>query len=234
MDFWLKPPLSAPHNPYAVYDLSMTRIVEFADTLYPDGLRELKWPPPALFCEGDISLLSARSIAVVGTRRMSEYGKVVTEKFVTDLVGLGWCIVSGLARGVDRVTHESCLRAGGKTIAVLAHGLDMTYPPEHAHLRQEIVAQGGLILSEHAWGEALTRQRLALRNRIVVGLSQCVLVTESPRSSGTKITVGWAADQGKDVYVVPGPVTDPTYDGSAELMREGCIAVTSVQDIMSV
>ncbi|MFH1244493.1 MAG: DNA-processing protein DprA, partial [bacterium] len=177
--------------------------------------------------------------AVVGTRRMSEYGRMVTEKFVRGLVGAGWIIVSGLARGVDRVAHETCLSAGrhacvgGKTIAVLAHGLDMTYPPEHVELRKQIVKSGGLVISEHPGGVSLTKQNLAVRNRIVVGISQCVLVTESPKSSGTKITVRFAADQGKDVYIVPGPINDPTYEGSVELIRDGCIPVGKVEDIMS-
>lgn len=209
----------------------MTQIVEKDDNLYPESLRQIGWPPPALFYEGDVNLLSVKNIAVVGTRRMSVYGRQVTEKFVRELVQNDWCIVSGLARGVDRVAHETALRMGGQTIAVLSHGLQMTYPPEHVNLRKRIVASGGLVLTEHPDGEGLTKQRLALRNRIVVGISKCVLVTESPRSSGTKITVGWAADQGKDVYVVPGPIDDPTYEGSVELMRDGCIAVSSAKDI---
>lgn len=210
----------------------MYKIIEKSDSLYPEGLLELKWPPPVLFCEGNIALLKAKNIAVVGTRRMSVYGRQVTETFTRDLVKNGWCIVSGLARGVDRTAHETALKYKGETVAVLAHGLDMTYPPEHAELRKRIVTSGGLVLSEYPEGEPLTKQRLALRNRIVVGLSECVLVTESPKSSGTKITVGWAADAGKDVYVVPGPVNDPTYEGSVELLREGCIAAGSVQDII--
>lgn len=209
------------------------QLIEKTNSWYPESLRQLRWPPPALFCEGNMSLLTAKNIAVVGTRRMTEYGQAVTEKFVTGLVNNGWVIVSGLARGVDRVAHETCLQCGGKTIAVLAHGLAMTYPPEHAQLRQKIVKYGGLVLSEHPHDEKLTRQRLALRNRIVVGLSQAVLVTESPKSSGTKITVGWAAEQGKDVYVVPGPVNDPTYEGSVELMRDGGIPVYTPEDIIS-
>lgn len=206
-------------------------VIEKNDSLYPERLNQLKWPPPALFCEGDVNLLEGRNIAVVGTRKMSQYGAGVTMSFVRDLVKAGWVIVSGLARGVDRVAHEECLKTRGKTIAVLAHGLQITYPPEHVSLRRRVVESGGLIVSEWPWGEGLTKQRLALRNRIVVGLSRCVLVTEAPRSSGTKITVGWAADQGKDVFVVPGPINDPTYEGSTELMREGCIAVGSIRDI---
>ncbi len=207
------------------------------DVRYPEALRQIGWPPEKLYYEGSIDLLNGKNIAVVGTRRMSEYGRMVTEKFVRGLVLEGWTIVSGLARGVDRVAHETCLSAGrlagGKTIAVLAHGLDMTYPPEHVELRRRIVESGGLVVSEHSLGVRLTKQNLAVRNRIVVGISQCVLVTESPKSSGTKITVRFAADQGKDVYIVPGPINYPTYEGSVELIRDGCIPVGKVEDIMS-
>lgn len=201
---------------------------------YPEALRQIAWVPERLYFEGDISLLNGgKNIAVVGTRRMSEYGRSVTEQFVRELVGDGWVIVSGLARGVDRVAHETCLNGGGRTIAVLAHGLDMTYPSEHTELRKRIVQSSGLIISEHKDGVSLTKQNLAVRNRIVVAISECVLVTESPKSSGTKITVRFAADQGKDVYIIPGPINDPTYEGSVELMRDGCIPVSSTKDIMS-
>ena len=200
---------------------------------YPESLRQIAWVPERLFYEGDINLINnPKNIAVVGTRRMSEYGREVTAKFTKELVNDDWVIVSGLARGVDRVAHETCLENGGKTIAVLAHGLDMTYPSEHQKLRDVIVSRGGLIVSEHPEGIPLTKQNLAVRNRIVVGISSCVLVTESPKSSGTKITVKFAANAGIDVYVIPGPINDPTYEGSTELMREGCIPVFSPMDII--
>ena len=205
--------------------------IDKLDPKYPESLRQIGWPPERLYYEGNIDLLNGANIAVVGTRRMSEYGRMVTEKFVRGLVARDLCIVSGLARGVDRVAHETCLASGGKTIAVLAHGLDMTYPSEHTELRRQIIRSGGLVISEHAEGAKLTKQNLAVRNRIIVGISECVLVTESPKSSGTKITVRFAADAGKDVYIVPGPINDPTYEGSTELIRDGCIPVGRVEDI---
>lgn len=209
----------------------MYQWIEKSDSRYPESLRQLSWPPERLYYEGNLELLSGKNIAVVGTRRMSSYGEEVTKKFTKELVEKGWNIVSGLARGVDRVAHETAIGYKGSTLAVLAHGLDMTYPPEHVQLRRRIVESGGLILSEHAEGVGLTKQSLALRNRIVVGISQAVLVTESPKSSGTKITVKFAADAGRDVYIVPGPINDPTYEGSVELMRDGCIPVSRVEDI---
>jgi DNA processing protein len=200
--------------------------------LYPEALRQIAWVPERLYYEGEINLINnLKNIAVVGTRRMSEYGREVTAKFSKELVQDGWVIVSGLARGVDRVAHETCLKYGGKTIAVLAHGLDMTYPSEHAELRRQIVARGGLIVSEHKEGVPLTKQNLAVRNRIVVGISACVLVTESPKSSGTKITVKFAANAGIDVYVIPGPIkTRHTREHRAN--EDGCIPVYLVKDIM--
>lgn len=213
------------------YHRAMALWIDRSDPRYPEGLRQIGWPPEQLYYEGNIDLLNGKNIAVVGTRRMSEYGRMVTQKFVRGLVEAGWTIVSGLARGVDRVAHERCLQARGKTIAVLAHGLDMTYPSEHVELRRRIVVSGGLVVSEHTEGIRLTKQNLAMRNRIVVGISQCVLVTESPKSSGTKITVRFAADAGRDVYIVPGPINDPTYEGSVELIRDGCIPVSRVEGI---
>ena len=149
----------------------MYQMIEKVDPRYPEELRQIGWPPERLYYEGDIGLLNGKNIAVVGTRRMSEYGREVTVKFTNDLVKEGWTIVSGLARGVDRVAHETCIANGGKTIAVLAHGLDKTYPPEHAGLRRIIIEHGGLVISEHTNGVGLTKQNLAVRNRIVVGIS---------------------------------------------------------------
>lgn len=203
------------------------------DRLFSKKLLHINWPPLGLFCEGEVGLLQRNKLlAVVGTRKVTEYGARATKQFVSALVRRGFIIVSGMARGVDKIAHETCLDNNGKTIAVLAHGLDMTYPPEHRELRKKIVRQGGLVLSEYPPGEKLTKQHLALRNRIVVGLSTAVLVTESPKSSGTKITVGFAADQGKDVYVVPGPINYPTYVGSVEIIRDGGIPVSSPDEIM--
>jgi DNA processing protein len=207
--------------------------IQFDSASYPVGLANGKYPPEALYVEGDPALLNhPRLIAVVGTRRMSEYGRRVTELFVKELVKQDYVIVSGLARGVDRVAHETCLSNGGKTIAVLAHGLSMTYPPEHKKLREVIVSHGGLLVSEHESDVGLTKQQLILRNRIVVGISTSILVAESPKSSGTQNTAGWAAEMGKEVYVVPGPVGDPTYEGSVELIRDGCIPVSSPSDLI--
>ncbi len=185
-----------------------------------------------LYLLGDTQCLREKCIAVVGTRRVSAYGARVTKQFTEGLVRNGWCIVSGLARGVDGIAHRTALANGGKTIAVLAHGLDYCYPPEHAGLKEEILAKGGLLVSEYENGVRPTPDKFRARNRILVALSRAVLVTAAPHKSGTKITVGYAADAGKDVYVVPGPVDDVTCNGATEILRDGGVPVATANDLI--
>lgn len=173
-----------------------------------------------------------RRVAVVGTRRVSAYGARVTEQFVRELVKNNWCIVSGLARGVDGIAHQTAIENGGKTIAVLAHGLDYCYPPEHRELKQEILDQGGLLVSEYAPGTPPTPDRFRARNKVLVDLVEVVLVTATPHKSGTKITVRHAADAGKDVYVIPGPIDDVTCQGATEIIMNGGIPVGTPKDLI--
>ncbi len=163
---------------------------------------------------------------------MSAYGKEMAEWFVTALVKNDWCIVSGLARGVDRVAHQTCLDAGGHTIAVLAHGFNHCYPSEHKDLRERILKQEGLLVSEYAEGVGPTQDQFRARDVLMAKLSQAVLVIEAPRKSGTKITVRAAADEGINAYVVPGPITQISYHGSVEIIRNGGIPVYNPQDLL--
>lgn len=163
---------------------------------------------------------------------MSGYGQLMAERFTHELVKQGWVIVSGLARGVDRVAHETCLNLGGRTIAVLAHGVDLCYPPEHAGLKQRILDSGGLLVSEYAEGRKPTPDKFRRRDRLMVKLAQAVLVVESPRKSGVKITVREAAETGKDVFVITGPLTQESYYGSVEIIRDGGIPVYNPQDLI--
>ncbi len=187
---------------------------------------------------GDKKCLAYPTVCVVGSRRMSEYGERQTRIFVRGLVEAGYCIVSGLARGVDRVAHEACLSAGrwpgvgGRTIAVLAHGLDQCYPPEHEELKNRILDNGGLLVSQYGEGVEAQKEYFRARNYVMVKLSEVILVMESERRSGTKITVGHAAELGKTVYVVPGPVDHKSYHGSVEIIRDGGVPVYSVQDML--
>lgn len=205
--------------------------ISYENKIYPDRLREIASPPIGLFYEGDVELLKSKSVAVVGTRKMSRYGMEMTEMFTKSLVKRGVVIVSGLASGVDAVAHETCVRNGGRTIAVLAHGLDKMYPSVNANLRKRIIESGGLVITEYPYGFEPAPKRFVVRNRIVAGLSKAVLVTEAPVKSGTKITVGFAGEQGKDVYVVPGPINSYGYKGSVDIIRDGGIPVASASDI---
>ena len=185
-----------------------------------------------LYLLGDQECLKQKRIAVVGTRWMSEYGKAMTELFVRKLVENDWCIVSGLARGIDKVAHETALQYKGLTLAVLGHGLDSCYPPEHAELKQRILDHHGLLVSEYGEGVGPTPDKFRQRDRLMAHLSQAVLVMESPRRSGVKITVSHAAEEGINVYVVPGPVTSQSYHGSVEIIRNGGIPVYSPDDLI--
>ncbi len=185
-----------------------------------------------LYLLGDKACLEKKRICVVGTRRMSEYGRAMTEIFVKKLVEDGWCIVSGLARGIDRVAHETAIKYKSLTLAVLGHGTDLCYPPEHEHLKNRILESGGLLGSEYGLGVRPTPDQFRQRDKLMAHLSQAILVMECPRRSGVKITVTSAGDEGKNVYVVPGPINQASYHGSVEIIRNGGIPVYSPEDLM--
>lgn len=182
---------------------------------------------------GDKECLAMPRIAVVGTRKMSAYGARVTVRFVAELVERGYCIVSGLALGVDALAHRTAIKEGGKTIAVLAHGLDYCYPPENIDLKQQIIDSGGLLVSAYPEGNRPTREQFLERNELLVKLSAAVLVTCSPHKSGVKNTVKHAAELGRDVYVIPGSVDDPTYAGTVEIIENGGIPVGSPEELIT-
>lgn len=185
-----------------------------------------------LYLLGDQECLAAETMAVVGTRAMSQYGREMCVRFVQKLVAEKWCIVSGLARGIDRVAHETALKYGGRTIAVLGHGLDQCYPSEHQALKQNIVSHRGLLVSEYSAGVVPTPDKFRARDRLMAHLSKAILVIECPKKSGVKITVAGAAEEGKNVYVVPGPLNQESYYGSVEIIRSGGIPVYSPDDLM--
>lgn len=185
-----------------------------------------------LYLLGNQDCLKMKRIAVVGTRKMSEYGKQMAEEFVKKLVENNWCIVSGLARGVDRVAHETALKYKGLTLVVLAHGTDLCYPPEHTILKKRILENNGLVVSQYKNGVKSIPDYFRARDGLMAHLSDAILVIESPRKSGVKITVSAAANEGKSVYVVPGPISQASYHGSVEIMRNGGIPVYSPQDLI--
>ena len=199
---------------------------------YPEKLKNIEDSPKELYCLGNLELLNKKSMAVIGSRNYSEYGKQVAFEFAYSLAKEGICIVSGLAKGIDGFAHSACLKAKGKTIAVLGSGLDVIYPKENEKLYYDILNNGGLIISEYPLGSKPEKWHFPARNRIISGLSDGILVIEARKNSGTNITVDFALDQGKDVFVVPGNIYSKTSDGTNFLMKEGAIPVTSAQDIL--
>ena len=202
------------------------------DPEYPRRLREIEDKPPVLFVRGDLLPDDEWAVAIVGTRRASPYGRQAAEHFATDLARQGITIVSGLARGVDGVAHRSALATGGRTIAVLACGLDIVYPPEHAKLATEIAGHGALI-SEYPLGTQPKADYFPRRNRILSGISLGVLVVEGDEDSGSLITARAALDQNREVFAVPGSIYSPTHRGANKLIQKGeAKLVARTEDIL--
>jgi len=199
---------------------------------YPALLAPLDDHPRRLFWQGAHPSSFPKPIAVIGTRNMTAYGAYATDYFVRGLVACGFCIVSGLALGVDGRAHEAALKYGGKTIGVLAGGLDQIQPATHIPLARQIVVSGGTLVSEFPCGTPPLKHRFRRRNRIIAGLSLGVLVVEAGERSGTHITAGFAAEYGRSVFAVSGPITSPYADGIKALVNTGAKLVTTVQDIL--
>lgn len=185
-----------------------------------------------LYLLGDQSCLKMKRIAVVGTRRATRYGREMTRLFVTELVKNEWCIVSGLASGIDTVAHETAIEYGGKTIAVLGHGVERCYPPGNEQLKVKILKNGGLMVSQYLPKANPTPDKFPERDGLMAKLVQAILVVEAPRKSGVKITVKAAAELGINVYVLTGPLTSPNYYGNVEIIRDGGIPVYNPQDLI--
>ncbi len=202
---------------------------------YPPLLREIPDAPFVLYVKGkktEKPIDMTRTVAVVGTREVTPYGREMTRVLVTDLVSQGFTIVSGLARGVDAVAHEAAMAAGGKTIAVLGCGIDIAAPESNAYLYRAISLGGGAIVSEMPLGMRPSKGLFVLRNRIISGLSLGVVVTEGAEDSGALITARNAGEQGREVFAVPGPVTSPLSRAPAKLLKNGAKLVESAQDII--
>ncbi|MBA3066689.1 DNA-processing protein DprA [bacterium] len=207
-----------------------TRLVFLEDEEYPSLLKEINSPPLFLRVRGKIPQPSERMIAVVGTRRASPYGKRVCEYFSGIFCEMGFAVVSGLARGIDTIAHETALKKLGKTVAVIGSGIDVVYPPENARLAESI-AENGALVSEYPMGTPPAKMNFPWRNRIISGMSCAVFVAEAPKRSGTLITASYAAEQGRDVWAVPGCIFDDNYKGCHALIKDGAKLVESVEDI---
>jgi len=206
-------------------------ILTWEDEGYPKLLAEIPDPPPVLYVRGELKPEDAWAVAVVGTRRASTYGREVTRRLVSVLAQSGVTIVSGLARGVDAVAHQTALEAGGRTIAVLGCGIDLVYPPEHRELARRIAAQGALV-SEYPLGTQPEPGNFPPRNRIISGLSLGVVITEAGRDSGALITADYAAEQGRDVFAVPGSILSAGCAGTNRLIQDGAKPVLDAADIL--
>lgn len=178
-------------------------IINIEDKNYPQILKEIYDPPVSLYIKGNKNILNYNSIAIIGCRQVSEYGKSASKYFSYNLAKKGFNIVSGLAKGVDSYSHIGSICACGKTIAVVGNGLDVIYPQENKVIAQKILETGGTIISEYPLGTRPSKTNFPARNRIISGLSKAVIVVEAKEKSGTLITVDFALEQGRDVYVVP-------------------------------
>lgn len=203
------------------------------DDGYPARLKEVHDLPPVLFVRGTLLASDELAVAVVGTRRVSVYGRQVADEMARGLAGQGVTVVSGLARGVDAIAHRAALEAGGRTIGVLACGLDLIYPPEHKRLAEEIIERGALI-SEYALGVEPRGDFFPRRNRILSGVSLGVLVVEGDVKSGAMITARIANDQNREVFAIPGSVYSANSRGPNKMIQEGMAKLTlSVDDVLA-
>ncbi|MGD1996100.1 MAG: DNA-processing protein DprA [Anaerolineae bacterium] len=207
------------------------QVLTWEEPAYPGLLLEIQHPPPVLYIRGQLEPEDAWAVAVVGTRGASVYGREVTRRLTTALSRSGITIVSGLARGIDGVAHRAALEAGGRTVAIFGCGLDRIYPPEHRELAQRILEQGALI-SDYPLGTPPEGGNFPPRNRIISGLSLGTLVTEAGRRSGALITADYAAEQGREVFAVPGSILAAGSAGTNRLIQDGAKMVLEPADIL--
>ncbi len=200
----------------------------------PPRLTSVASPPAKLFVEGRplVEILRSPAVAIVGSRRVTPYGRDVTRRFATKLAEQGIIIISGLAFGVDSIAHQATLDAGGVTIAVLPSPLETIYPASHRQLARRIVEQGGALVTEYPAGTESFKGNFVARNRLIAGLSDAVLIPEAALKSGSLHTARFALNAGRDVLAVPGNITSPTSEGTNNLIKTGAIAVTDPDDVL--
>ena len=209
------------------------QVLPMDDPQYPARLKEIESPPLVLYLSGQLVPQDEWAAAIVGTRRATPYGKAVAAELAGGLAASGVTVVSGLARGIDGIAHQAALEAGGRTMAVLGSGLDHIYPPEHRNLAHSI-ASSGAVLSDYPLGTSPEGGNFPARNRIIAGLSLAVIVVEAGESSGALITADFAAEQGRDVFAVPGRIYDRASLGTNRLIAAGAFPVATVDDVLEV
>ena len=207
------------------------KMIPFSAAAYPSRLRAIADPPPLLYVRGEIGSDNDRAVAIVGSRSASEYGRRVARDLARGLVSFGFTVISGMARGIDGTAHESAIRAGGRTVAVLGCGVDRAYPPEHEMLYRRI-SESGAVISELPLGARPIAFNFPARNRLISGLSLGVVVVEATEKSGSLITASLAAEQGREVFAVPGEAGASRSRGSHRLIRQGAKLVETVDDII--
>jgi DNA processing protein len=206
-------------------------VVSVADIAYPPRLKEIYDPPAILYVRGEVEILTQPGIAVVGTRHPTPYGSGMAERLACDLAAQGLVIISGMARGVDTASHRGAISAKGKTVAVFGTGVDVIYPKENSRLSEQILALGGALISEFPLGTFAAPQNFPIRNRILSGMSVGVLVVEAAEYSGTRITARLALEQNRDVFAVPGNVTNKNSWGPNTLIKQGAKLVATWEDV---
>ena len=206
--------------------------INLGDINYPYMLSQIYSPPKKLYVLGNAEILREKSIAIVGCREASEYGKNITKDLAYNLGKSNIITVSGLARGIDTFCHIGSIEANARTIAVVAHGLDMIYPKENRNLAIKILEKGGAIVSEYYLGTKPLKRNFIARNRIISGLSKSIVVIEAKKKSGSLITANFALNEGRDVYAVPGNISNINSEGTNELIKSGANLLTNYLDLI--
>ncbi len=209
------------------------QVMTWDEEAYPRRLKEIDQPPPVLYVRGELQPEDDWAVAVVGTRRMSVYGRQIAQELSHCLAQNGITVVSGLARGVDAVAHDSSLASGGRTLAILGNGVDRVYPPEHRKLAERILCNGALC-SDYAPGTPPDGINFPPRNRIISGLSAATVVVEAGEKSGALITATFAAEQGREVFAVPGSMHAPQSQGTNRLIQQGARPLLKVEEVLEV
>ena len=207
-------------------------LLTWGEAGYPAALKAIADPPLVLYLAGDVAALDTPSVAIVGTRHPTMYGRETAGLFGFQLAAAGYTVVSGLAEGIDTEAHKGALKAGGRTVAVLGGALDCLFPKSNTALARKIATAGGAVVSEYAFGRQPDRQTFPMRNRIVSGLAKGVLVVEAPMNSGTLITANQAVDQNRAVMAVPGRIDSGASQGCHKLLKEGARLVTCVEEVV--
>jgi DNA processing protein len=228
----LKPDWQKVDEDMAWAEKNACRILKISDDEYPPRLKEIADPPPVLFVRGDVEVVSSLQLALVGSRNPSLVGKKIAEDFSRHMAMTGLTITSGLALGIDAVSHQGALDVKGKTVAVTGTGLDRVYPARHKRLAELILEEGGALVSEFSPGAKAHASHFPRRNRIISGLSVGVLVVEAAISSGSLITARLALEQGREVFAIPGSIHNPLARGCNALIRQGAKLVETAEDVI--